>query len=114
RDDIETCTIPTELVGRPIPAGEPAPKRFHPLFRDRDELPATDDLREGIKTALRESRYLIVICSPHSAGAPWVNEEIFGVRVLLWPAANFCVYRRWRSQRNGRTGMFSARASGNA
>jgi antiphage defense system Thoeris ThsB-like protein len=30
----------------------------------------------NIKKALRESRYLIVICSPHAAQSRWVGEEI--------------------------------------
>ena len=38
-------------------------------FRDRDELPTAASLSDNIEQALRQSRYLIVICSPHAGFA---------------------------------------------
>lgn len=73
---IETYGIPAQFVNHPTPVGHLAPKRFHPLFRDRAELPAASSLGPQIAEALRASRYLIVICSPHAARSPWVNKEI--------------------------------------
>jgi len=74
---IETYGIPAELVERhQTPTGHPAPKRFQPLFRDRDELPASSDLGTEIEKALWASRYLIVVCSPHAAQSQWVNKEV--------------------------------------
>lgn len=74
---IETYGIPAELVGHhQTTDGHPAPKRFHPVFRDRDELPASADLGAVIKKALEASHYLIVICSPNAAQSQWVNKEI--------------------------------------
>jgi len=73
---IETYGIPAQLVSRPTPAGRPAPKRFHPLFHDRAELPASADLGAVTEEALRASRYLIVVCSPNAAKSKWVNKEI--------------------------------------
>ena len=73
---IETYGIPTQLVSHPTPAGHPAPKRFHPLFHDRAELPASADLGAVIEEALHASRYLIVVCSPNAAKSRWVNKEI--------------------------------------
>lgn len=75
---IETYGIPAKLVehGHTTPLGEPAPKQFKPVFRDRDELPASADLGEAIQDALVASRCLIVICSPNAANSPWVNREI--------------------------------------
>ena len=74
---IETYGIPSGLVDHHrTPTGHPAPKRFQPVFRDRDELPASSDLGAVIKKALGASRYLIVICSPNAARSFWVNEEI--------------------------------------
>ena len=75
---IETYGIPAKLVEHRhvTPVGEPAPKRFHPIFRDRDELAASSDLGREIENALRASRYLIVICSPHAAQSRWVNREV--------------------------------------
>jgi WD40 repeat protein len=79
RRNIEAYRIPDNLLkdGR-TPKGEPAPKRkrFSPIFRDRDELPASADLGEAIEDALVASRYLIVICSPNSAQSKWVNREV--------------------------------------
>lgn len=73
---IETYSIPARLVHHPTPAGEPAPKRFKPLFHDRAELAASDDLGAEIQAALEASRYLIVVCSPHAARSRWVNKEV--------------------------------------
>jgi tetratricopeptide (TPR) repeat protein len=73
---IESYGIPTQLIDHPMPTGDPAPRRLKPLFRDRDELAASADLGEAIEKALRESRYLIVICSKNSAVSKWVNQEI--------------------------------------
>jgi len=75
---IETYGVPAKVVehSRTTPAGEPAPKRFQPVFRDRDELPASADLGQSIGEALAASRYLIVICSPNAAQSKWVNREI--------------------------------------
>lgn len=72
---IETYRLPGNLVGRPTPLG-PAPRRLIPLFRDRDELPASGDLGHELRTALSRSLRLIVVCSPNSARSLWVNEEI--------------------------------------
>ena len=72
---IETYGIPAQLVSHPTPAGHPAPKRFQPLFRDRDELPASADLARRSRRPCA-SRYLIVVCSRHAAQSKWVDKEI--------------------------------------
>ena len=51
------------------------PKEIRPIFRDSLEL-AGGVLAKEIETALQQSKYLIVICSPNSAKSPWVNKEI--------------------------------------
>jgi tetratricopeptide (TPR) repeat protein len=73
---IETYGIPTRLVHHTTPLGEPAPPRFRPLFHDRSELPASDNLGAEIESALKSSRYLIVVCSPDAAKSRWVNKEL--------------------------------------
>jgi len=73
---IESYGIPAQLIDHPMPSGHLAPKRFHPLFRDRDELPASSDLGTRIEQALRASHYLIVVCSPDAARSRWVGKEI--------------------------------------
>jgi tetratricopeptide (TPR) repeat protein len=78
---LETYRLPRRLVGRATPAG-PAPRRFRPIFRDGTELAADPDLVAQITSALQQSAYLIVICSPHAAQSHWVNEEIGRFREL--------------------------------
>lgn len=51
------------------------PKEIRPIFRDALEL-AGGVLAKEIETALQQSKFLIVICSPNSAKSPWVNKEI--------------------------------------
>ena len=72
---LETYRVPRRLVGKPSRDGV-VPGRVFPIFRDREELPVSADLGQNINQALRESRYLIVICSPRSAASRWVNEEV--------------------------------------
>lgn len=47
-----------------------------PVFRDRDELPASGHLGPLLTDALEQSEFLIVLCSPTSARSRWVNQEI--------------------------------------
>jgi len=78
---LETYRPPFGLVGR---AGRDGPVRRTnpPIFRDREELPSSASLSDNINNALRQSRYLIVICSPHAAVSRWVNEEIIYFKSL--------------------------------
>lgn len=46
------------------------------LFRDKEELPITSNLNDDIGEALRNSDYLIVICSVHTKESIWVQREI--------------------------------------
>ena len=46
------------------------------LFRDKEELPITSNLTDDIAAALRDSDYLIVICSVHTKESIWVQREI--------------------------------------
>jgi len=73
---LETYSVPRNLAGRKTSKHGELPRRVFPVFRDRDELPGAADLGGKIKTALRQSRNLIVICSPRAAVSKWVNEEI--------------------------------------
>jgi tetratricopeptide (TPR) repeat protein len=78
---LETFRVPKALVGRETPLG-PAPRRLAPIFRDRDELPASGDLGTELRAALADSAFLIVVCSPNSAKSHWVNEEILAFKRL--------------------------------
>lgn len=50
--------------------------RIRRVFRDRDELPLASDLAEQITDALRNSEYLIVICTPRLPQSKWCLKEI--------------------------------------
>ena len=62
--------------------GGSTPKRLAPIFRDRDELPSSASLSDAVQSALAQSEWLIVICSPSAAASQWVNEEIRASRSL--------------------------------
>lgn len=46
------------------------------VFRDREELPLTNNLEEPIVEALKSSEWLIVICSPRLPESVWCKKEI--------------------------------------
>ncbi|MBQ1281393.1 MAG: PQQ-binding-like beta-propeller repeat protein [Oscillospiraceae bacterium] len=50
--------------------------RISRICRDKAELAITSDINEDIIEALENSRYLIVICSTHTAESLWVQREI--------------------------------------
>lgn len=72
---VESYRIPKKLVGKETAVG-PVPARPSPIFRDRDELPASADLGGELTSALQRSMFLIVICSRASAKSHWVMQEI--------------------------------------
>ena len=67
---LETYRTPKPLQAEAFPA------RIGRLFRDEDEIPASDDLSDQIKEALTRSDNLIVICSPDTPNSRWVRREI--------------------------------------
>lgn len=73
--ELERFRVPSSLAGR-LTAHGVIPKRLTPIFRDRHELAAADDLGEEIREALESSRCLIVLCSPAAAKSKWTNAEI--------------------------------------
>src|SRR3712207_6686834 len=52
------------------------PAHLSRVFLDRDETRASADLRRELQNALRDSRTLIVICSPRARRSRWVHEEL--------------------------------------
>lgn len=69
QDKLEHYKFPTNLNGR-----TDLPKNIRPTFRDVTDLnPGL--LAEEINNALRNSQWLIVVCSPRSAKSPWVCKE---------------------------------------
>jgi tetratricopeptide (TPR) repeat protein len=72
---LESYRVPRNLVGKLKGDGE-VPSRIRPVFRDRDDLSSSSDLKDTVKQALSDSENLIVLCSPEAAASHWVNEEI--------------------------------------
>ena len=72
---LESYRVPARLVGRDSRDG-PVPKRLLPIHRDTNEIKGSNDIGASRRNLLKQSRYLIVICSTESANSVWVNEEI--------------------------------------
>lgn len=68
---LESYRIPRQVL-----PSEPQRRRIGRCFRDEEELSASADLSQDIVAALRQSRYLIVVCSPRTPGSEWVDREI--------------------------------------
>ena len=51
-------------------------QKIERIFRDKSELPITSNLTDDIQTALKNSDFLIVICSPEVLESLWVRREI--------------------------------------
>jgi tetratricopeptide (TPR) repeat protein len=68
---VETYRVPSRIIG-----AAQLRHALRPIFRDRDELPASSDLNQRIEAAMATSRALIVLCSPDAAKSRWTNAEI--------------------------------------
>ena len=101
---IECFKVPKRLVGRGTPYGL-VPARLAPVFRDRHDLAAGDDLHEDIQQALAASRFLVVICSPAAVASRWVDREIQLFRKLRPDGEVFAAVvdgEPWASEMPGR------------
>ena len=67
---IERYTVPGEL--REKWGG----KKLGRVFRDEEELPVSSNLTDSICTALDNTDYLIVVCTPDTPESIWVEREI--------------------------------------
>ena len=61
------------------------------VFRDQDELPLSSNLEDPIIEALKDSKYLIVICSPRLKDSLWCKKEIETFKKLRGRKNIFCV-----------------------
>ncbi|HEY6814970.1 MAG TPA: toll/interleukin-1 receptor domain-containing protein [Croceibacterium sp.] len=77
---LETYRLPGGIT-QLSPAGE-RKGRLGPIFRDREELPAAEDLSAAVRSALAASDVLVVLCSPEARASPWVTREIALFREL--------------------------------
>lgn len=67
---LETFKVPRAV------AKKTGKKNIKRVFRDQEELPIGSDLGDNIESALAESEYLLVICSPRTPESYWVQKEI--------------------------------------
>ena len=67
---LETFKVPHAV------ARKTGKKKINRVFRDQEELPIGSDLGDNIESALKESEFLIVICSPRTPESYWVQKEI--------------------------------------
>jgi WD40 repeat protein len=68
---LENYTLPKDVQARSI-----SKKRLN-VFRDKKDLVPTDpDYYKAIESYLKQSRYLVVVCSPIARSSEYVNAEI--------------------------------------
>ena len=79
---LETYEVPSDLVGTRNERGDTIPDQIFPVFRDEEELPADAELTSPIEAALRQSRFLVVLCSPQAARSRFVADEILTFKKL--------------------------------
>ncbi len=72
---LESYRLPRRLVGRPGPRGD-VPATLSPIFKDREDLPAANDLTAEVTAALQASGCLVVLCTPAAAASRYVEQEI--------------------------------------
>ncbi len=75
---LEAFRLPRRIAGRreADKRGGNTRTRIRRVFRDKDELPLTNNLEDPIRKALEQSEYLIVICSPRLQESLWCKKEI--------------------------------------
>lgn len=67
---LETTKVPLRI------RKELEKKKIERVFRDQEELPIGASLSDNIESALAESEFLVVICSPQTKESTWVMKEI--------------------------------------
>ncbi|MEP7004802.1 MAG: toll/interleukin-1 receptor domain-containing protein [Sphingomonas bacterium] len=73
---LEGYRLPKRLVDRVVPLPGQAPGRIGPIFRDRADLSAAEDLSAAVREAIAASSALVVVASPDAVGSHWVALEI--------------------------------------
>ena len=69
---LESYDLPKNIKEKLNITGKPIKR----VFRDQEELPLSSNLEDPIIEALKESKYLIVICSPRLKESMWCKKEI--------------------------------------
>ena len=67
---LENYRLPSDV------ASKLGKKRLMRVFRDESEFAVSDDLSEAIMEALKQSEYLIIICTPRLKESEWCRKEL--------------------------------------
>lgn len=73
--ELEAFRLP-KAIEKQLRAKGITKKKIERVFRDRDELPITNNLADPITNALQNSDFLLVICSPRLRESLWCRKEI--------------------------------------
>ncbi|MFA6114404.1 MAG: toll/interleukin-1 receptor domain-containing protein [Sphingomonas sp.] len=73
---LEAYRLPRRLADQVAPLPGQGQGRIGPIFRDRDDLSAAEDLSAAVRGAIAASSALIVVASPDAVGSHWVTREI--------------------------------------
>jgi tetratricopeptide (TPR) repeat protein len=73
---LEGYRLPRRLAGQVEPLPGQAQGRIGPVFRDRPDLPAAQDLSAAVREGIAASSALVVVASPDAARSQWVAREI--------------------------------------
>jgi len=73
--ELEAFRLP-KVIAKQLKAKGITKKKIERVFRDRDELPITNNLADPITNALQNSEFLLVICSPRLRESLWCRKEI--------------------------------------
>ena len=84
---LESYDLPKNIKEKLNITGKPIKR----VFRDQEELPLSSNLEDPIIDALKESKYLIVICSPRLKESMWCKKEIETFKKLRGRKNIFCV-----------------------
>ena len=74
--ELESFRLPGNVEKKLKKANPEAKTRITRVFRDEEELPLASNLEDPIIEALKNSDYLIVICSPRLKESLWCRKEI--------------------------------------
>ncbi|MCQ2522588.1 MAG: toll/interleukin-1 receptor domain-containing protein [Lachnospiraceae bacterium] len=75
-ENLHTQMEAFKLPGNVKRSGVTTRKKIERVFRDQEELPLANNLEDPIVQALKDSEYLIVICSPRLKESMWCRREI--------------------------------------
>ncbi len=75
-DGAVALKLQTLLEHLRVPGDKKDVKKIERVFMDTGELSSSADFVEQVESALKESEWLIVLCSPGSKASPWCKLEV--------------------------------------